>query len=116
MKLEHGQQYLLLNILKISYVDTTLGMELDHNMKGRTAVICKALYGLKSSGAAWWAHLAATLHALQYRSSLADPGVWLKPSVKCNGDHIYEYVIVYVDDILVIAELLDKSMNCLDIG
>jgi hypothetical protein len=77
------------------------------------AVICKALYGLKSSGAAWLAHLAATLHDLQYRSSLADPDVWLKPSVKRNGDHYYEYVIIYVDDILVIAELLDKTMNCL---
>ena len=51
-------------------VHTTLGMELGQNMVGKMAVICKALYGLKSSGAAWRAHLAEMLHDLQYRSSL----------------------------------------------
>jgi len=56
-------------------VHTTLGIEFGQNMVGKTVVICKALYGLKSSAAAWWAHLATTLHDLQYRSSLADPDV-----------------------------------------
>jgi hypothetical protein len=42
-----------------------------------------------------------------------DPDVWLKPSLKCNGDHYNEHVIVYVDDILVIAESPDQTMNCL---
>jgi hypothetical protein len=94
-------------------VHTTLGMEFGQNMVGKTAVICKALYGLKSSGAAWRAHLAATLHDLQYRSSLADPDVWLRPNVKTNGDLYYEYVIVYVDDILVVAEHPQCTMGCL---
>jgi hypothetical protein len=65
-------------------VHTTLGAEFGQNMIGKTAVICKALYGLKSSGAAWRAHLAATLHDLQYQSSLPDPDVWLRPNVKKN--------------------------------
>lgn len=82
-------------------------------MVGKPAVICKALYGLKSSGAAWQAHLAMTLHDLQYRSSLADPDVWLRPNVKTNGELFYEYAIVYVDDILVIAEHPKKTMDCL---
>jgi hypothetical protein len=71
-------------------VHTTLGLEFGQNMAGKTAVICKALYGLKSSGAAWRAHLANTLH-----------------------DLYYEYVAVYVDDILVIAESPKETMNCL---
>jgi hypothetical protein len=87
-------------------VHTTLGVEFGQNMVSKTAIICKALYGLKSSGAAWRAHLAATLYDLQYCSSLADPDVWLRPNVKTNGDTYYEYVIVYVDDILVIVSLL----------
>ena len=94
-------------------VHTTLGIEFGQNMVGKTAVICKALYGLKSSGVAWRAHLAATLHDLQYRSSLADPDVWLRPNVKTNGDLYYEYVVVYVDDILVVAEYPKRTMDCL---
>jgi hypothetical protein len=94
-------------------VHTTLGIEFGQNMVGKTVVICKALYGLKSSAAAWRAHLATTLHDLQYCSSLADPDVWLRPNVKTNGELFYEYVIVYVDDILVIAEHLKKTMDCL---
>jgi hypothetical protein len=60
-------------------VHTTLGAKFGQNMIGKTAVICKALYGLKSSGAAWRTHLAITLHdysinqALQTRTSGYDP-------------------------------------------
>jgi hypothetical protein len=43
--------------------------------KGKTVIITKVLYGLKSSGAAWRAHLAEVLHDLGYASSLADPDV-----------------------------------------
>ena len=35
-------------------------------------VVRKALYGLKSSGAAFWAHLAETLYNIGFRSSKAD--------------------------------------------
>jgi hypothetical protein len=94
-------------------VHTTLGIEFGQNMAGKTAILCKALYGLKSSGAAWRAHLANTLHDLQYRSSLADPDIWMRPSVKRNGEHYYEYVAVYVDDILVISESPKQTMDCL---
>ena len=76
-------------------------------------VICKALYGLKFSGAPWHAHLANTLHDLQYRSSLADPDIWLRLNVMQNGELYYEYVAVYVDDILVIAENPKQTMDCL---
>jgi hypothetical protein len=67
-------------------------------------VICKALYGLKSSGAAWQAHLANTLHDLGYCSSLADPDVWLHDNVKQNREKYHEYCLVYVDDVLVVSE------------
>ena len=40
-------------------------------------IIRKALYGLKSSGAAFRAHLAQTLDAMGYKPSYADPDVWL---------------------------------------
>ena len=59
----------------------------------------RALYGLKSSGAAWRADLAATLRDMKFMSTQADPDVWIWSA----GMH-YNMVLVYVDDILVFAK------------
>ena len=45
--------------------------------RGTPMIIKKALYGLKSSGAAFWAHLAETLHDIGFKPSKADPDVWM---------------------------------------
>ena len=57
-------------------VYTTAGLEFGAELQGQPVLIVRALYGLKSSGAAWRAHLAGTLHSLGFISSLADPDVW----------------------------------------
>mmetsp|Transcript_12139 Transcript_12139/g.17505 ORF Transcript_12139/g.17505 Transcript_12139/m.17505 type:complete len:474 (-) Transcript_12139:35-1456(-) len=69
--------------------------------EGRVAVVVRALYGLKSSGAQWRSHFASTLRDLGFQSCLADPDVWLRPATKASGDEYYEYILVYVDDLLV---------------
>ena len=79
--------------------------------EGTTMVIRKALYGLKSSGAAFRAHLAETLHDLGNTPSKADPDVWLRPAVKPCGFEYYEMVLVYVDDILCISHDPKKTMS-----
>ncbi len=94
-------------------VHTTCGIEFGQTFLGCIAVITRALYGLKSSGAAWRAMFAGTLQDLQYKLSLADPDVWLRPAVKPNGEHYYEYIFIYVDDILVISLHPDQTMKTL---
>ena len=71
--------------------------------KGTPIVIRKALYSLKSSGAAFRAHLAETLYDIGFRSGKADPDVWLRLAVKPNGQTYYEYILCYVDDILSVS-------------
>lgn len=66
--------------------------------------IVRALYGFKSSGAAWRAHLAARLISLGCTSCLADPDVWMRPALKDNGTPYYEYLIVYIDDVLSVPQ------------
>ena len=44
---------------------------------GKHIVITRALYGLKSSGAAWRAHLASTMTDLNFTPCQADPDVWM---------------------------------------
>ena len=71
--------------------------------EGKVLIITKALYGLKSAGAAFRAFLAERLDEMGFKSSIADPDVWLRPAVKNDGEEYYEYVLVYVDDILAIS-------------
>ena len=70
---------------------------------GSVMVIKKALYGLKSSGAAFRAHLAETLYDLNYQPTKGDPDVWIRPATKPDGFEYYEMTLVYVDDILCIS-------------
>ena len=67
---------------------------------GKKMIIVRALYGLKSSGAAFRSLLAETLADLGYTPSYADPDVWMKPAVKPNGFKYWEYILCYVDDII----------------
>ena len=64
-------------------------------LEGHLLIIDKALYGLRTSGARFHAKFADTLRALNFFPSYADPDVWLRDAGDC-----YEYVVVYVDDIL----------------
>jgi hypothetical protein len=66
----------------------------------------RALYGLKSSGAAWCADLAATLRDMKFMSSQADPDVWF-----WSAGTLYDIVLVYVDDILVFAKEPKVAMD-----
>jgi len=79
--------------------------------KGKIMIIVRALYGLKSSGAAFRAFLAETLDTLGYRPSYADPDVWMRPAIKENGFKYWEYVLCYVDDILSMSHRPEKTMQ-----
>ena len=78
------------------------GPEFGHR-SGQKIIIVRALYGLKFSGAAWRAHLAETMNDLAYKPCKADPDVWMKPQTKPDGTKYYEYVLIYVDDVLAIS-------------
>ena len=64
-------------------------------------IVFRALYGLKSRGAAWRAMLAETLTDLGYKQSRADMDVWMKPETNpVTKQEYYAYILVYVDDLL----------------
>ena len=70
---------------------------------GSIFLVKKALYGLKSAGAAFRALLAETLYDMGYIPTKADPDVWLRPAVKADGFEYYEIVLCYVDDVLAVS-------------
>ena len=76
---------------------------------GEVLIVTCALYGLKSSGAAWRADLATMLRELQFTPTQANPYVWIRSS----GTH-YDLVLVYVDDILILVKNPKLTMD--DLG
>lgn len=102
-----GNAYL--NATTRERVYTTAGKEFG-SREGETVLIVRALYGLKSSGAAWRAHLAQSLRDLGYTPSYADPDVYYRAATKPDGFEYYEYLLVYVDDILCISHKPQETM------
>jgi hypothetical protein len=91
---------------------TTAGPEFGSEA-GTVFIIKKALYGLKSAGAAFRSLLADTLLDMGYRPTKADPDVWLRPAVKADGFEYYEMVLCYVDDILSMSHNPHATLNAL---
>jgi hypothetical protein len=52
---------------------------------------------------------------MNFTPSLADPDVWIRPSSKPNGEEYYEYILVYVDDILVVSHDPSQAMTTIRI-
>ena len=46
-----------------------------------------------------------------FKLSLGDPDIWMWPATKQSGEEYYEYVLFYVDAILVISMSSDLIME-----
>jgi hypothetical protein len=81
---------------------TVLGPEFGIDA-GKSAIIVRTLYGLKSAGAAFCAHLASFMCQMGYTSCKANPDVWYKAETRPNDNfRYYAYILCYVDNILCI--------------
>ena len=81
---------------------TILGPEFGSEA-GKSAIIVRALYRLKSTGTAFRAHLASFMRQMGYTSCKADPDLWYKAETRPDDNvWYYAYILVYVDDILCI--------------
>ena len=72
-------------------------------LMGRKARIVRALYGLKSAARAFGAFLAETLMDLGWKPCRGESDVRMRSRTKENGEKIWEYLLVYTDDLLCIA-------------
>ena len=75
-------------------------------------VVVTALYELKSSALQFQNYLAETLVIkLEFNSSLAGPYLWYTPMTDENGFEYYAYILVYVDDLLLIMKDPKQAMT-----
>jgi hypothetical protein len=71
---------------------------------GKVALIRRALYGGKSAGKDFRNHLRSCMRHMNFVSCPADPDVWMRPAKHSDGSEYYEYILLYVDDALVVSE------------
>jgi hypothetical protein len=88
---------------------TVAGKEFGSD-EGQVLIIVQALYGLKSSGAAWRSTLAESLSDMGFSQSRGDPDVHFSIANSSGKDH-YEYILVYVDDLLVLSYSCEPIMD-----
>ena len=81
------------------------------DLQGKVLIIEKALYGLKASGAAWRSMLRETILDMEFLDTVADHDVYRRLATTENGDKYYEYVCVYVDDLLVASHRAQEIMD-----
>jgi hypothetical protein len=68
---------------------------------GKKALFVRALYGLKSVGAAFRNHLAECMKHLGWKSCCGDRDLWMKRQKRPeDGFEYWAYILIYVDDIL----------------
>ena len=83
--------------------------------EGRPAIIVRALYGLRSAGAAFRNHLADCMRMLDYKPCLDDPDVWMKAETRpADNFRYYSYVLLYVDDALAIHHDAEQTLRRID--
>ena len=39
-----------------------------------------------------------------FKSSIADPDVWIRPATKADGEQYYKFILVYVEDLISISQ------------
>ena len=79
------------------------GAEFGIENIGKKALIKRALYGGKTAGKDFTDYLRCCMRHLNFESCLSDPDLWIRPATKNDGTMYYEYVLLYVDDCLVIS-------------
>ncbi|MGH7974543.1 MAG: reverse transcriptase domain-containing protein, partial [bacterium] len=99
-----GNAYL--NALTKEKLFTVAGKEFGE-FAGCVMIFVKALYGLKTSAARWHEHMSDTLRDMGFTQSKADTNLWYRVF-----GNTYDYVAVYVDDLLVLGK---HPMNVIDI-
>ena len=82
--------------------------------QGKVFIFVHVLYVLKSASTDFQYFMAKKLDEANFKSCVADPDVWLRPAVRPDGTEYYEYILMYVDNILEISVDATKILKSLE--
>ena len=90
---------------------TVLGSEFGKDVC-KTTLIIRALYRLKSEGAAFRSCHARCMKSMGHESCKANQDLWLKPDIRPeDGLQYYYFILCYVNDILCIHHSVDAVLQ-----
>ena len=78
---------------------------------GKVAIIHRAVYGGKTSGRDFRNHLKSCMEFINFTSCPADLDVWMRPAIRSDGTKSYDYVLLYVDDALVVSKNAESILR-----
>ena len=87
------------------------GPEFGIENVGHVVLIHRALYGRKSAGKDFQNLSRSFMHHLNLKSCPAEPDVWMRPSKKTDGFPCYDYVLLYMDDTLVVSKNAEQILR-----
>ena len=83
--------------------------------QGEVDIIAGDIYSLNSSALAFKNHLYEILvNNLWLKSYLADPDVWIKSAIDKTWNEYYTYILVYIDDLLILEKYPQNYMTMLE--
>jgi hypothetical protein len=87
------------------------GEEFGLEIVGKRALVVRALYGGTNAGRDFWHHLRICMEHLGFKSKGGDPDVWLRPYTRADVSQLYEYVLLYTDDCLVVSDNAESILK-----
>ena len=78
---------------------------------GRVALIHRALYGGKSAGKDFRSNVWSCMHHPNFSSCPGDPDIWMRKAQKADGSPCYDYMLLYMDDALVVSEKAEAILR-----
>ena len=79
------------------------GNEFGIDNAGKVVLTRRALYGGKSSSADFLKHLRTCMEHLHFNPCKGDSEVWMREALDYDGTPYWEYVLLYVDDVLCVS-------------
>ena len=63
------------------------------------------------AGRDFWTHLRSCMTFLGFKSYQADLDIWIREATKTDGTDCWKYVLLYVDDCLVVSDHGEKMLR-----
>ena len=87
------------------------GKEFGLKHEGNIALIRRTRYGGKLASRDFWTRLRSCMIFLGFKSCQADPYIWMRETTKTDETDYWEYVILYVDDGLVVSDHYENMLR-----
>ena len=87
------------------------GKEFGLEHEEEIALIRRVLYGGKLAVRDFCTHLRSCMNFLGFKLCQEDPDIWMREVTKTDGTDYLDYVLLYVDDCLVVSDHGEKMLR-----